>query len=166
MPPYMAGGSPWAAYRMPIGGYAPGAPDTGTIWRPNRVEDVSAAKRGDDIFLSDVVSFEVKVFWSTGAASAPGEALPAPAANVDWPFAILPLSPRNPNMSNPSRRFDTWSQLATVGFNWDDANAWSAANANGTQVPLRVRVQTLQIRIRVWDFNTQQTRQLTFVQDI
>jgi len=43
----------------------------------------------------------------------------------------------------------------------------NSINTSGAdRPPLRIRVQALQIRLRVWDFNTNQTRQITIVQDI
>ncbi len=127
-----------------------------------------APKFGDDILVTDVISFEIKVLWSTGPASV-GLIAPRQGAgtyygvgrpfNVDWPFDTLQ------NIAGWGMRFDTMSQsTAPVGTNWDDPASFLAPNNNLPRY--RVRVQALQIRIRVWDFNTQQTRQMCFVQDI
>lgn len=149
------------ANRLPyFGGGAPG-------WRTQTLGEMLGANNnfaGNDILMSDVISFEARVLWSTGNASVGAENLPSVTANRDWPFSNLPASPRNPSYAGGRRTFDTWSQAEGAAINWEDA---TSINAGGTdRPPLRIRVQQLQIRLRIWDFNTQQTRQVTFVQDI
>ena len=144
----------------------------GSIWKPLYIGEGQAnppPQMGDDILLTDVLSFEAKVFWSNGPAG-PQQQLTFPsAATPDWPFAVLPVSPINLKyggvQNNGERRFDTWSrQDANAGINWDDPQSFNTVGND--KPPLRIRVSTLQIRIRVWDSNAQQARQLTMVQDI
>ena len=109
---------------------------------------------GDDIVLTNVLSFEVKPTWdSGGAARAPrttvtnpgiGAAIPdgVPAsggvANSDYPYDDLPGA--------AVRVFDTGNDVNTL--------------------PLRIRVTGVQIKIRVFDPKTQMTRQVTVVVDL
>jgi len=162
-------------------------------------------RRGDDVLLSDVLSFEIKAVWAyptgnniftTGPSQggplafqpfpANDWALPGigPYPNADAPFDFLPM-PKwgnplpNPfiNPSNPSfvivpnqlsyRVFDTWSRAPGTGYSQliNGNPAWSV---NGTPftVPLKIRIKTLQIRIRIWDRKSEQAREITIVQDV
>ena len=138
---------------------SPLSKDTGSgAWHPSRLQD---AFEGDDILLTDVISFEVKANWSSGAASLPAEGLPS---GFDWPFAVFPASPRNATFNANRRTFDTWSSTDGNGIDWNDLTSINASSAN--RPPLRIRVNSLQIRIRVWDKATESARQITIVQDV
>jgi hypothetical protein len=63
----------------------------------------------------------------------------------------------NPNGLNVSV-FDTWSQQGAYA-NWGMAGT-------ATSLPLPIRILALQITLRIWDDRTQQTRQMTIVQDM
>ena len=135
---------------------------------------------GDDILVSDVLSFEVKVNWTPASAgiTGPSTNFPTPfnlvppgnrtvaypegnKPNLDWPFDLLP------NIAGWGMKFDTMTQNITpvpsTPPNWDDPTSFQTMN--GTP-KLRIRVNTIQIRLRIWDANTQQARQITIVQDI
>jgi type II secretory pathway pseudopilin PulG len=169
----------------------------GTIWRCNTIAELTGSTSsiaGDDILLTDVLSFEVKVNWTdtqtatnalTGA-SLPFEAFSAGTNNPDWPFDYLPTSstgttttanPRNSSYNDttyPSRTFDTWSSSdggvsgMTPAVVWTDNSNATGFNQPATtnEPPLRIRINSLQIRLRVWDANAQQARQITIVQDM
>src|SRR5439155_1076118 len=98
---------------------------------------------GDDILLSNVLSFEVRPSWVGTPAPrpyAPGTPTTGSdtgSTTTDHPFDTLPAS-NNPSV--PSYTFDT------------------APNA-----PLMVRVKVIQIKLRVWDPKMKAARQLTFV---
>jgi hypothetical protein len=57
-----------------------------------------------------------------------------------------------------------------------DKAAWNAGNFVGAPaaaagsaqyvIPLRVRVRALQIKLRIWDVKSRQTRQITIIQDV
>jgi len=124
---------------------------------------------GDDILLTDVLSFEVKVAWTPSIVSAMGNVsptLPLPPGNLDWPVSNLP-----PDLLLPQtlgNRFDTGSlldvQTANPNYDWNNPASF---NATVTGAPrFRVRMSTVQIRLRVWDKSTQTTRQMTIVQDV
>jgi len=99
--------------------------------------------------------------------------------NNDWPFTEFPASPWNANGNNgilsqaSAVVFDTWSQQslpatwnANTPATWATGNPTSTLGVGNGLPPLRVRITTLQIRIRIWDPNTQQARQITMVQEI
>jgi prepilin-type N-terminal cleavage/methylation domain-containing protein len=146
---------------------------------------------GDDILMTDVVSFEVKVAWASNLAfntngigllgSSPDArpmflaAAPGVTVNSDAPFDDLPPSVLNNAPPYAGQRvFDTWYQgPGTDSIDWDRAN--TAAGVGGGrgfltpdqfQPPLRINVRALQIKIRVWDERAEQTRQVTMIQDI
>ncbi len=123
---------------------------------------VTDHERGDDILLTDVLSFEIRAHWMTGTQTplnAPQFHFPAPQRNHDYPFSAVTFQ---------THRFDTGS----VG----DSNSlapvvdWNNPVSFLRQTPLlphnRVRLDSLQIHIRIWDFHTQTARQVTIIQDI
>jgi hypothetical protein len=141
---------------------------------------------GDDIVLTDVLSFQVKVAYDGYQ----------PAANDEFPFADLPavlaapppapqtgaiIQSYNAGLAGTGVGiFDTWSSAVGPILNPTpnnvqvyDYSGWSfqptTANLgknDGTNIPLRARVRALQIRLRVWDAKTQQARQVTLIQDM
>ncbi len=123
---------------------------------------------GADIQLNDVISFDVRVL-------VPG------VTNGNDPFVTLftvagnyynanPAfyNPTNP-LANPSAPavFDTWSSLNDGLSNystWNQSGSltsiplWNSATLSG---PI---IKAIQVTIRIWDFKTSQTRQVTIVQ--
>jgi prepilin-type N-terminal cleavage/methylation domain-containing protein len=104
---------------------------------------------GQDILLSNVISFEVRVNGGQSRLfGAPG-ALPGPdniANNSDFPFDTLIAFP--PVAGPPSY----------PGFIFDS----TVPNANYP----KIQVRGVQIRIRIYDPKTQNARQITIVQDL
>jgi type II secretory pathway pseudopilin PulG len=119
---------------------------------------------GEEIVLTDVISFEVKVAHDLVSPSAP-----------EFPFDYLPACTAAANSAlgaagYPQQRvFDTWStefdSLPGHPTPLYDYRGW-ATGGTSASIPLRTRVRALQIRLRVWDFKTQQARQITFIQDV
>jgi hypothetical protein len=121
---------------------------------------------------------------------------PSPTNNPDYPFDYLPLGINNYlNGTNPSypavRIFDTWSANTDTSsgttfnygppivgpMNQQEFGAWNQGHFTTlpgspgslpTQypIPLRVRVRAIQIKLRIWDQKSQQTRQITIIQDM
>jgi hypothetical protein len=129
---------------------------------------------GDDVLMENVISFEIRANWDV-----PNDPrlvnfttnLPNPFAtpNTDYPFDDLPrVAPvSNTGLTNhtdatvkAARVFDTWSTQGSF------AVGWNAPTSNEYTLPLRIRIKALQIRLRVWDSRTQQTRQITIIQDM
>jgi type II secretory pathway pseudopilin PulG len=142
---------------------------------------------GDDLLLSNVISFEVKPTWedseqmherirqrtppwpatSTFSPSPDIPALGGTPPNFDWPFSYLP--PQTMNTTRPFV-FDTWGKRQDP-VTTQNLSGWNPLNdpttgQNANYVPLRVNIKALQIRIRVWDPKTEQTRQISFTQDV
>jgi hypothetical protein len=108
--------------------------------------------------------------------------------NPDYPFDDLPAPPRTDKAQGTdffvgARVFDTWSRVNTTPFAFQsppDSDAQEPWNSGymtdvspkpqlprqATTIPLRMRIRALQIRIRIWDAKSQQTRQITIVQDM
>jgi hypothetical protein len=125
-----------------------------------------------------VTSFQVKAAWLAGpgvrrprsslpvASNAFGAAIPdgipgvaptpaTPAtANTEYPYDDLPQVTENTTLTG-QRVFDTWSQL----------NGWNTPGGVNS-LPLRVRVNSLLIQIRVHDPKTSQSRQVSVVVDM
>ena len=78
----------------------------------------------------------------------------------------------------PVRCFDTWTRGLPAfpvlpNQDWNNSSASTRAGEDTgymrmdyEQVPLRIRITALQIRIKVWNQKTQQARQITIVQDM
>jgi type II secretory pathway pseudopilin PulG len=144
---------------------------------------------GDDVLLTNVISFEVRVTW-TSAVETPPATPPAPKlpfvrfptgfqlnVSTDYPFDSLPAVPATASPvavgTDPAHTvgntllagqhvYDSWYTLPSV-----DANTGQVATADLPRLPpLLIRVQAVQLRIRVWDPNTQSTRQITIVQEL
>lgn len=122
-----------------------------------------------DLLLTNVTNFEIKLLWEP----APGGSAPQPFSdasstigNPDYPFDRLP--PGNNPLINalvpPVRMMDTWSKRTSAN-NLDNFTNW---NVPGDQkfIPLRVRVRAIQIELRIWDVKSQQSRQITIIQDV
>ncbi len=163
---------------------------------PNQtVTGGAASPGGDDILLENVLSFEIKATWDVTAdqrliRTANGIIKPkafTPAAagdppNPDYPFDNLPLQLAGSTSGNTvltnlgARVFDTWRGEDYIDPNLTSPVRYSLWNSNYelsntagdpvVTIPLRIRVKAIQIRIRVWDSKTQQTRQVTVVQDL
>lgn len=129
---------------------------------------------GDDILITDVISFQVQVHWSPHFDRTdpdnPIQTTPAPGevnGGADLPFDDLPLS-ANPRFGGVAHVFDTWTDDAPAGAprpNYrDDWNNF--ADPNAFTLPLRIRVRALKITIRVWDRKMKLARQATLVQEV
>lgn len=162
-----------------LGGSTRNAPETSTAADDSRFAPLSSAARlGDDVLLSNVLSFEVKLNWTTttvmGANPPLSNAVAAPRAfnalvdprTSDAPFDYLPKvrGPGN-NAFDPATDavFDTWTALA----NWDALDQKTGEFIPSAAVPpTPIRVTAIQIRLRVWDPKVQQARQMTIVQEL
>jgi hypothetical protein len=152
----------------------------------------------NDVLLSDVISFEIKVSWDPPIIQATGQPDPnylpvgSPGAlqqtyfvpdstqptgvravpNTDLPFDFLPLSTRNQVLAAQKLRvFDTWSQESVYGQVLVPGGPplWRRIDLTGAQsapcLPCPIKINALQIRFRIWDNKTNQTRQVTIIQD-
>lgn len=138
---------------------------------------------GDDIVLSNVLSFEVKATWTPGGGTATTTAIRPPRTllpgsvgsvivdttpppgpltftNSEYPFDDLPQVQPGENASLGGQRiFDTWAPLQTPG---PTPTSWNVPGSNDS-LPLRIRITALQVKIRVFDQKTLLTRQISFI---
>jgi type II secretory pathway pseudopilin PulG len=136
---------------------------------------------GDDVLLTDVLSFEIKAAWFGNQTfeairpfSSPNVPSMALQGNMEEPFSDLPPCTLNSNpLWSGQRVFDTWFRAPSLdGIDWDRAvQATPGAgpgflNQRPDQVPLRINVRALQIKVRVWDSRKEQARQMTIIQEI
>lgn len=129
----------------------------------SQLQVASPAHFGEDILLSNVISFEVRVDWTPNmSTNLPGNGSnvgPQPFKqagsffNTDFPWDYLSAPGKatlNPVMIPAnSGIFDTW--FATPNWNY-------ASNP----VPLAIRVKSIQITIRLFDSRTKLVRQNTW----
>jgi type II secretory pathway pseudopilin PulG len=188
-----------------IGGYPSTAGSTRPLTMFEEDQVNNAGIQGNDLILTDVISFEVKATWVPyRSAVFPNERLPFPRTiaqgNTDAPFDDLPNFYYNPTTDTQSqnpgagfiqvyknttffnqrvRVYDTWGESvflnptngAPITLNWDSPQRTAATQVgfmeqHEVQVPLRIRIQALQIKLRIWDVKTQTTRQVTLIQEI
>jgi hypothetical protein len=117
---------------------------------------------GDDLILTDVLSFDVKVLQQ-GYGPTTGTSYPF---FVDLPHASLGSNlmfqnypaPTNPPGVKGVSVFDTWTKYGQY-------SGWSTPGSF-TSMPLKIRILALQITLRVWDERSQQARQMTIIQEM
>lgn len=142
----------------------------GTSPLPSNFTTLTGTLIGADIQLNDVVSFDVRLLT------------PGVTNGID-PFVTLWQAPFNalsangginngntlyyPTNATGPMAFDTWTSINDGSNNylqWNGAGAttsiplWNASSSSG---PI---IQAIQISIRIWDYKTNQTRQVTMVQ--
>lgn len=147
--PYSLVGLTDPANRLPINPPA-------TSWAP-LMFPISNARYGEDLLLSDVLSFEVRVDWSpnTNGLSSSSQAPRAFATNTEYPFDNLTVNTGHNSAFAGQGVFDTWFPAASWNINLNGAG-------NPSKVPLAVRVNGIQVTIRIWDRKTKQSRQNTW----
>jgi hypothetical protein len=109
---------------------------------------------------------------------------PQPTQNADYPFDYLPIGMNQYFKSAGYRVFDTWSQESpatgeydfkgnnTASPNWNQGyftlnpQQMNTSPPTNYTIPLRVRLRAVQIKLRIWDVKSQQTRQMTIIQDL
>ncbi len=136
---------------------------------------------GDDLVMTNVLSFEVKpafigrhhdpltnaeaVQSSRTTSLNPGIGNPIAAgpgvglSNGDHPFDDLPTVTDNSALFG-QRVFDTWTSQV-VG--WNTPWQGGANPPNPAAIPFRGRVNAIQIKIRVYDIKAKMTRQATLI---
>jgi hypothetical protein len=152
---------------------------------------VGTLHQGADLVLSDVVSFEVRLMLSDTANDHFESLYDITGSSPLTTRTVTSYPVRNPSFSTAGPLvFDTWSSaddaaggLGGGPYNYSTWNAvvnaanpptpWhipiyqrSVLNANGTTSTTTIHVKAVQVIIRVWDYKTEQTRQITIVQDM
>ncbi len=130
-----------------------GKSGTRSVTSPATIDDFAALGTGDDILLSNVISFEIKANWD-----------PAPAPTNEAPFFDLPNGPLG-------RIFDTWSDRGAYST-WNQPTIQVSAGPpvvmgpNPSYVPLPIRLKAIQIKLRIYDPKNKLARQITLIQDM
>jgi prepilin-type N-terminal cleavage/methylation domain-containing protein len=131
------------------------------------IVDINNNPTGEDLLLTDVLSFEVTALMSNNAGDFYDLPTPSPA-----PVGNLapPTAPVGPGI------FDTWSNRRDgfFGLNYMNASQPPVTLANplgltSTPIPTSAtnyRILGLKITIRVYDESSQVTRQVTLIQDM
>jgi prepilin-type N-terminal cleavage/methylation domain-containing protein len=126
------------------------------------------SRRGEDILMSNVVGFDVKI-WDPAAASGAGQFV-----DLGGSTAVTYLNSQNPiyspNLnqigSNPPKlRYDTWHPEAEIIDPYDQTAAGRNSNPpfrNQNDLPLRA----VQITINYRDISSNQIRQITIVHSL
>lgn len=126
---------------------------------------------GDDILLENVLSMEIRVNWDSPADSRLQNYFvrsPQTGVNNDEPFDVLPPFATT-SLPTAANTVYASANGPAVFDTWCGANNYSYVGATGPSplnIPLRIRVKAIQIRLRIWDIKTQQARQVTIVQDL
>jgi type II secretory pathway pseudopilin PulG len=111
------------------------------------------ARAGDDILLTDVLSFDIKVAQITANPA------PSPPTGIVFTDLAAASSSLNTTFVNQSVSvFDTWSTQGQYA-------SWNTPNT-ATSLPLAIRVLAVKITLRVWDARTQQARELSIIQNM
>jgi hypothetical protein len=115
-------------------------------------KDVNGNYTGDDLVMTNVISFDVQLLRSDDQAM---------TVKFDPDVPVTPL----PNLLPPNLTpyFDTWS------FIQDEVYDYTNRLATGKPLPFSGAPYTiigLQITLRVWDSRTQQTRQISIFQEM
>jgi hypothetical protein len=108
---------------------------------------------GSDLILDDVLSFEVKVLVPSGSFD-------TETTDPTSPYVGLYRVKNNYGNGTSARAngatggcvFDTWASQGTT---------YTSSN-----IPLQAQIQALEITVRVWDFKTKLTRQMTIVKEL
>jgi hypothetical protein len=120
--------------------------------------------QGTDVLLNDVISFDVRIMLQGGNQF----------------VSLFHSSVTAYDMKNPSfggtgpRAFDTWSSLQDNDPQDNDYSAWTTQGKaqsiplyqNSASPPQQIRVRAVQVTIRIWDRRTEQTRQISIIQDL
>jgi type II secretory pathway pseudopilin PulG len=115
------------------------------------------SRAGDDVLLTDVISFDVKVVQQ-GWSNVTGLVF------TDLPPPTDPLNQNSTFQAQSVSVFDTWSTqgpyaAATPGTGWQ-------STGQPMSLPLKMRILAIKITLRVWDARTEQARELSIVQDM
>jgi hypothetical protein len=183
----------WDGGRRPRPTITPPAPGPGVVPNVDFVNgpfpsllQIDPARAGADRVLTDVVSFDVKV-WDplrgafvdlgfglpdTTGAWVPTPQTPAvprplgrPPVQLLWPAA----GPNAPHITqriyNNAWVYDTWTSRIGGG-DVSKPTGWDFHNRLDQQPPYPTGLRAIQITLRLWDRKTSQTRQVTIIQDM
>jgi type II secretory pathway pseudopilin PulG len=127
-----------------------------------------------DVVLSDVISFDVRILVFGNREFFDLMTLPgAVFTNSTFNTGITITDPitGTPSASPvPIKVFDTWSNVKDGTYDYSGWN--NTGTPSATTIPLRtyngadIRIQAIQISLRIWDYKTEQARQVTLIVDL
>jgi hypothetical protein len=113
---------------------------------PTMGDQIPSAFAASDLLIGDVISFDIKIL--------------DPSVN-DW--VDVPLGHNPPFRNAGIRVFDTWTNVRDDTY---DYTLWrNDPSKPARRIPLTISIPAMKVTIRVWDKNTQRSRQVSFVQD-
>jgi type II secretory pathway pseudopilin PulG len=165
-PPLLATSPPQGAL------YAvPSPPNPANTFRYAKMDEVNANFASADLLMTDVLSFDVRVLLNVGGTIGPE------FVDLFHP-SVQQFSNKNSAFNQPGLPsvFDTWSNQQDALTSIDYRNSISLP-APVVPIPTRaplfqnvggttIVIQAIQITLRVWDFKTKKTRQVTIVQQL
>jgi type II secretory pathway pseudopilin PulG len=137
----------------------------------NPISDTSGNLTGEDILLTNVLSFEITALMSYAQNPSDFYDLPPPVPPAGVTLPQLPAYYSNlgyllPNQNqlpwppaNGPGYFDTWSSRRDDFYNYMGAPI-------PTTAPTPYTIQALKITLRIYDESTQTTRQVTLIQEM
>jgi type II secretory pathway pseudopilin PulG len=143
-----------------------------------RYNSTSNVLTGSDLLLTDIVSFDVRVLIAGNS-----EFVSLDDATVQaFAYTNPTNSNKNPNFNKTATAysststtnkylFDTWSSVTDDFYDFSD---WqTGTNSTDHVIPIyqnssgqTISIKAIQVVLRIWDFKTNQTRQVTVVQDL
>jgi type II secretory pathway pseudopilin PulG len=140
----------------------------GAVFNP--ITDTNGNVTGEDLLLTDVLSFEVTAlqsydpsgFYDLPSSTTPVLQPPQPASAYYPSYPSLSASaPLGPSY------FDTWSSRVDDVYNYaNTSTAIASPNMTMTNPNSTYGILALKITIRIWDERSQVARQVTFIQDM
>jgi prepilin-type N-terminal cleavage/methylation domain-containing protein len=119
----------------------------------------TAPQVGDDILLTNVISFSVQLMVAPVTPTSTFVDVAAIGTNANPTLAGLVTAPAAINV------FDTWSAAPSSATDPWDYSTWATAGSAST-MPLQANVVAVQIILRVYDQKTERTRQITIIQNM
>jgi prepilin-type N-terminal cleavage/methylation domain-containing protein len=140
-------------------------------------QDVPPAQgtyKGADLVANDVLSFSVRVLLGgPGTTAGPNDFMDLTDDRFQAYSSHNRLFYDRQDRPNSPAVFDTWSSVKDDVY---DYSSWAVKTTNPsppTTIPIwhndagqAIRIMALEITIRVWDFKTEQVRQVTIVQEM
>lgn len=168
MPPRRFGMDPSNPAGLPIASLGTGAagatgytrPAAVALWTYPTLGELNPELAGTDVILTDVISMLIQV-------SRPG----------NWNFEDLArgVNPQFTSGGRDIRVFDTWTSARDDTFNYSNWRPSTAATPSPAHSAITVpwptagdaiRLGSIRVTLRVWDVKTQQTRQVSIIQDL
>jgi hypothetical protein len=115
------------------------------------------AATGADVLQSDVISFEVQILYPESGVNAFVD-VPASSATNGFNNSVY-------NSTTGPFVFDTWSSTNDGAYDYSN---WMGQGVppNAKNLPLAIHVRAIKVTLRVWDQKTQQSRQLSIIQEM